>query len=131
MQPLHTLTFSSVHRTPVPALFGACGGHGCIVNDPRGAVFQTVKTFNDEGTGTELAMDSNGVYKRNVVSNMQIIVAHAIMNGDLPAIPERQTGPNSIDQSIVEWAKYGTSLNGAYVCNGDSMHHGTSEPRTV
>ena len=116
-------------------MFGACGGHGCIVNDARGAVFQTVKTFNDDGTGTELAMDAQGRYKRNVVSDMQIIVAHAILGirhsdaggsdiGELPPAPERQTFPNSIHSTIVSWAMDGSALSPQYFCNGDSMHHG-------
>ena len=87
----------------VPALFGDCGGHGCVVNDPRGAVLQTIKTFDSQDP--YLAMDKDGKYQGNVVSDMQIIVAQAILEGKLADQPDRQTGPNSIDQGIVDWAQ--------------------------
>ncbi len=108
----------------VPALFGECENNGCIVNDARGAVFQTVKTFDDENP--YLAMDANGRYQGNVVADMQMIVAQAILDGTLTNAPSRQIGPNSINQEICDWAKDGTVLTPQYVCNGDSMHHGES-----
>ena len=110
----------------VPALFGECGNHGCIVNDARGSVFQTVKTFDSENPF--LAMDANGRYQGNVVADMQMIVAQAILDGTLTDAPSRQVGPNSIGSDIISWAKDGTVLTPQLVCNGDSMHHGKSKP---
>ena len=105
----------------VPALFGKCGDHSNVVNDARGAIFQTVKTF--DSVNPYLAMDTNGVYNGNVVSDMQIMVAQAILDGTLADTPNRQIGPNSINQGIIDWAQDGSTLEPRYVCNGDSMHH--------
>lgn len=106
----------------VPALFGTCaGGHGCAMNDARGAIFQTVKTF--DSANPYLALGADKKYNGNVVSDMQIMVAKAIIDEILPDMPSQQTGPNSIDQGIVTWAESGGTLDPVYVCNGDSMHH--------
>eukprot|EP00581_Thalassiosira_minuscula_P019780 CAMPEP_0183733064 /NCGR_PEP_ID=MMETSP0737-20130205/40061_1 /TAXON_ID=385413 /ORGANISM="Thalassiosira miniscula, Strain CCMP1093" /LENGTH=655 /DNA_ID=CAMNT_0025966237 /DNA_START=81 /DNA_END=2048 /DNA_ORIENTATION=- len=105
----------------VPALFGDCDDHGCVVNDPRGAIFQTIKTFDNEDP--YLARGQDGRYAGNVVSDMQIAVAQAILDGIIPDIPSRQTSPNSINQDIIKWAKKGAVLAPKYICNGDSMHH--------
>jgi hypothetical protein len=106
----------------VPALFGSCGGHGCAVNDPRGAIFQTVKTFATDNP--YLAMDANGRYQGNVVADMQMMVAKAIHDSKLQNLPTRQIGPNSIEPELVHWAQSGSQmLLPQYVCNGDSMHH--------
>jgi len=105
----------------VPALFGECGNHGCVVNDARGSIFQLVKTF--DSVNPHLARGANGVYNGNVVSDMQIMVAQAILDGTLADIPNRQIGPNSINQGIIDWAQDGSTLEPRYVCNGDSMHH--------
>ncbi|KAL7538809.1 hypothetical protein ACHAXR_008806, partial [Thalassiosira sp. AJA248-18] len=105
----------------VPALFGDCGGHGCVVNDARGSVFQTVKTFDNQNP--HLAIGEDGTYNGNVVSDMQIMVAQAIFDGNLTDIPSRQIGPNSIHRGIIDWAQDGSVMEPQYVCNGDSMHH--------
>ena len=105
----------------VPALFGSCGHHGCIQNDPRGAVFQTVKTF--DWYDPYLSIDAAGNYISNVVADMQLIVAQAILDGTLSDMPERQIGPNSITQDLIDWARNGGQMTPLYVCNGDSMHH--------
>lgn len=105
----------------VPALFGVCGDHGCAVADTRGSVFQTRKTFDSEDS--YLAMGPDGKYKTNVVADMQIMVAQAILNGVLSDIPSRQTAPNSIHQGIIDWAQTGSVMTPQYICNGDSMHH--------
>jgi len=105
----------------VPALFGDCGHHGCIINDPRGAVFQTVKTFDSDDP--YLSVNEAGEYIGNVVADMQLIVAQAILDGTLSDMPARQIGPNSINQDLIDWATNGGSMTPQYVCNGDSMHH--------
>ena len=104
----------------VPALLGGCGNHGCIQNDPRGAVFQTVKTFGDD---QYLSIDADGKYISNVVADMQLIVSSAILDGTLVNMPARQIGPNSITQDLIDWATSGNAMTPKYVCNGDSMHH--------
>ena len=74
-------------------------------------------------------MDENGKYKGNVVSDMQIMVAHAIKLNALNDSPELQTKVNSIDEFIIEWAGSGNiPYTPAYRCNGDSMHHGKTIP---
>jgi hypothetical protein len=105
----------------VPALFGSCGHHGCIQNDPRGAVFQTIKTF--DSYDPYLSIDAAGNYISNVVADMQLIVAQAILDGTLSDMPEQQIGPNSINQGLINWARNGGQMTPQYVCNGDSMHH--------
>ncbi|KAL9182847.1 hypothetical protein ACHAXT_004126 [Thalassiosira profunda] len=102
----------------VPALLR----NGKIMNDPRGAVFQSVKTF---GSGDRnLAMGADGLYEGNILSDVQIMVAKAINETILPDVPNRQIGPNSIDMGIVEWATNGTTdLSPEFICNADSMHH--------
>ena len=102
----------------VPALFGACGGHGCIVNDVRGSVFQTVKTFDSQNP--HLALGQDNKYNGNVVSDMQIMVANAILDGTLTSEPTRQIEPNSITSEIVAWAQQGTEMTSPqYICNGE------------
>ena len=92
------------------------------VNDARGAVFQWVKTFDD--VDPYLAIAHDGTYKGNVVADMQIMVAKAILQGVIPNVPERQTNVNSITSDIIAWAESGTTVyEPAYRCNGDSMHH--------
>mmetsp|Transcript_12613 Transcript_12613/g.27379 ORF Transcript_12613/g.27379 Transcript_12613/m.27379 type:complete len:262 (-) Transcript_12613:1662-2447(-) len=68
-------------------------------------------------------MGADGSYIGNVVADMQIMVAKAILDGTLPDIPSRQIGPNSIHQGIIDWAQDGSIMKPSYVCNGDSMHH--------
>lgn len=95
---------------------------GKVVNDARGAVLQLVNFDN-----SPIAMDSQGKYVGNVVSDMQIMVANAILQGQLQNAPELQTGVNSINQVIIDWAMNGSIYTPAYRCNGDSMHHGKLE----
>jgi len=94
---------------------------GKVVNDARGAVFQFVSSFDN----SPIAMNDDGTYKGNVVSDMQIMVAYAIKLEVLANTPELQTGVNSINDAIIDWAGSGTDVyTPAYRCNGDSMHHG-------
>jgi hypothetical protein len=69
-------------------------------------------------------MNADGTYRGNVVADMQIMVAKAILDGTIQSTPQLQTIVNSIDETIIEWA---SSSNGIYEpkyrCNGDSMHH--------
>eukprot|EP00581_Thalassiosira_minuscula_P007826 CAMPEP_0183703136 /NCGR_PEP_ID=MMETSP0737-20130205/993_1 /TAXON_ID=385413 /ORGANISM="Thalassiosira miniscula, Strain CCMP1093" /LENGTH=668 /DNA_ID=CAMNT_0025929845 /DNA_START=642 /DNA_END=2648 /DNA_ORIENTATION=- len=105
----------------VPALFGECGNHGCVINDPLGAIFQTIKTF--DSANPYLARGKDGRYNGNVVSDMQIMVAQAISENLIPDIPSRQISGNSINNEVIDWATKGSVLKPQYVCNGDSMHH--------
>jgi len=66
----------------------------------------------------------DGTYKGNVVADMQIMVAKAILEGVLDDDPFRQTAPNTISPIIIEWAESDEIIfNPSYRCNGDSMHH--------
>jgi len=109
----------------VPALIGSCGTHGCPVSDTRGSIFQTIKTF--DSANPYLAMGADGRYNGNAVSDMQVMVAQAILDGTITDAPDEglQIGPNSINQDIINWAKNPdpNSLTPKYICNGDSMHH--------
>ena len=90
-----------------------------VQNDARGAVLQLV-----DFEGNNLAMAENGLYKGNVVADMQIMVAKAIHEGVLKDTPLLQTGTNTIDPTIVAWAESSDAfLVPKYRCNGDSMHH--------
>eukprot|EP01083_Nonionella_stella_P066035 173599_1 len=117
----NTISNIKCWNNEVPALYELCEGEGCIMHDPRGAIFQTIKTFDQDSP--YLAMDSKGRYRGNVVSDMQIMVAQAIIDGVLQDMPDRQTKPNSINQDIVKWAIDKKKKEPQYVCNGDSMHH--------
>lgn len=100
---------------------------GKVVNDVRGAVFQTVKVTED-AADRPLAITSDGKYKRNPVADMQIMTAKAIEDGILASSPELQTGPNSITSTLIDWAAADPAspesfFSPSYRCNGDSMHH--------
>ena len=93
----------------VPALFGKCGGHGCIQNDVRGSVFQTIKS-DSMSSDPYLSIDAAGKYIGNVVADMQLIVAQAVIDGTLTNLPAAQIGPNSITQDVIDWARNGGTL---------------------
>jgi hypothetical protein len=90
------------------------------VNDARGAVFQLIRSTDN----SPIAINNDGTYRGNVVADMQIMVAKAILDGTIESTPQLQTAVNSIDETIIEWA---SSIDGIYEpqyrCNGDSMHH--------
>ena len=94
--------------------------NGVVQNDVRGAVFQWVDTV----TGKGIAMNEDGTYKGNVVADMQVMVTKAIHEGVLTDTDLLQTGVNTIDASIVEWAESGElTFDPQYRCDGDAMHH--------
>jgi len=93
---------------------------GSVLNDARGAVFQFVNSIDS----TPIAINRDGTYKGNVVADLQIMVAKAILDGDLANRPQAQTGVNTINPNIVAWAESGSTVYvPSYRCNGDSMHH--------
>lgn len=93
---------------------------GTVQNDARGAVFQWVDTV----TGKGIAMNDDGTYKGNVVADMQVMVAKAIHDGVLNDTDALQTGVNTIDTSVVEWAANpALTFEPKYRCGGDVMHH--------
>lgn len=71
-----------------------------------------------------ISIFDDGSYKGNVVADMQIMVAKAILEGELEDDPLRQTAPNTISPIIIEWAESADMIfNPSYRCNGDAMHH--------
>lgn len=96
--------------------------NGRIQVDARGSVFQFVDPIGNR----HMAMSVNGTYIGNILSDMQIMVAKAISDGVLVDSDLLQTGVNTIDSSVIQWAESGTtSFSPHYRCNGDSMHHVT------
>lgn len=91
---------------------------GVVQNDARGGILQLVSSFDNSG----IAIDANGKYIGNVVSDMQIMVAHAINEGFLDDTG-LQLQTNTISQDIIDWASGTDSYVPKYRCNGDSMHH--------
>lgn len=91
------------------------------MNDPRGAIFQVVDAVDLRLISTY----DDGTYKGNVVSDMQVMVAKAILDGILEDDnPLLQTAPNTISQTIIDWAQSDEMVfNPSYRCNGDAMHH--------
>lgn len=86
----------------------------------RGAVFQWFKSSDL----SPLAMNDDGTYRGNVVADMQIMVAKAIHDGFLTNTDLLQTGTNTIERDVVEWAETaGAVLDPHFRCGGDSMHH--------
>jgi hypothetical protein len=93
---------------------------GIVQTDARGSVFQFVRPYD----GHPMSMYKNGTYKGNVVADMQIMVAKAIMDGIIVDAPLHQMKANKINHTLIEWAssgkiKYKPQLR----CGGDSMHH--------
>lgn len=94
--------------------------NGTVITDVRGAVFQVIDPVDHSGISTY----ADGTYKGNVVADMQMMVAKAIFDGVLKDDPLRQTAPNTITPTLIEWAESGEIvLNPSYRCNGDAMHH--------
>jgi len=94
--------------------------NGVVQNDARGAVLQWVDTVSGKG----LALNHDGTYKGNVVSDMQIMVAKTIHENFLTNSDLLQTGVTTIDPSVVAWAESSNAtFEPKYRCNGDSMHH--------
>jgi hypothetical protein len=90
-----------------------------VVTDARGAVLQFFNTF-DPNRKYSLAIDEFGKYQGNVVSDAQIMVANAILDGTLESTPELQLAPNTIPQKLVDWAMDGHAIyTPQYRCNGD------------
>lgn len=91
-----------------------------VVTDARAAVFQFVKTVDQ----SLISINDDGTYKRNVVADMQLMVANAILDGVLVDTPEQQTGVNTIGRNLIDWASdASTTYSPLFRCNGDSMHH--------
>jgi hypothetical protein len=90
------------------------------VNDARGAVFQLIRSTDN----SPIAMNDDYTYRGNVVADMQIMVAKAILDGKIQSTPQLQTAVNSIDETIIQWASRSDGrYEPQYRCNGDSMHH--------
>jgi hypothetical protein len=90
------------------------------VMDARGSVLQFKRSLD----GMLISLNEGGSYKGNVVADMQIMVASAIMDGTLPDSPLHQTKLSTINRAIVEWAQNGTTkYEPKYRCRGDAMHH--------
>jgi hypothetical protein len=91
-----------------------------VVNDARGAVFQLIRSSDN----APIALNEDGTYKGNVVADMQIMVAKAIIDGVIQDSPELQTVVNTLDSTIIDWASSSDAIyEPQYRCNGDSMHH--------
>lgn len=90
------------------------------MNDARGAVFQFIRASDK----APIAINPDGTYKGNVVADMQVMVAKAIMEGLIQDTPQLQTVVNSLDATIIDWASNSDVVyEPLYRCNGDSMHH--------
>lgn len=91
-----------------------------VVNDARGAVFQLIRSSDN----APIAINEDGTYRGNIVADMQIMVAKAIMDGTIQDSPQLQTVVNSLDATIIDWASSSDAIyEPQYRCNGDSMHH--------
>jgi hypothetical protein len=95
-----------------------------VANDARGAVFQFIR-LDENGNVMNIAMAEDGSYQGNVLADMQIMVAQAILDGTLPddsaLLP---VATNTIGQAIIDWAaSISSPYEPAYRCGGDAMHH--------
>jgi hypothetical protein len=104
-------------------------GHEKVVVDARGAIFQFQDTFNNR----DLALNqTDGSYIGNIVSDAQVMVAKAMLEGMFKRRSILQNKVNTIAPWIIRWAE-GIPLNNSkylkptlqpkYRCHGDSMHH--------
>jgi hypothetical protein len=95
-----------------------------VITDARGAVLQFVNAMNPYNKYS-LAIDASGRYQGNIISDAQIMVSNAILDGTLAdGVPELQVEPNTIPQKIIDWAMDPEAIyTPRYRCNGDSMHH--------
>lgn len=96
-----------------------------IQNDVVGSVLQTQNYYIDEdGNKINLTIDEDGIYKGNIVSNIQLLVAKAINNGlSFGYLP---INVNSITKETIHWAENKIQLKNTnlyYIFQGDSMHH--------
>jgi hypothetical protein len=96
-----------------------------IQNDVVGAVFQTQNYYiSESGRKIPLTINELGIYKGNIVSDVQLMVAKAIHNqisfGRLPI------NVNSIQPETVTWAEKQYQIKNTnlyYIFQGDTMHH--------
>ena len=96
------------------------GENNKIINDVRGSILQLVSS-----SGSGIAINTDGTYMGNVVADMQVMIAKAILDEIIPNTPQLQTvGVNSLNSTIIDWASSSEKrLQPNYRCNGDSMHH--------
>jgi hypothetical protein len=74
--------------------------------------------------GHLISINPNGTYKGNVVADMQIMTAKAILDGLIVDAPLHQMRANKINQTLVSWAESGDVVYKPDLrCGGDSMHH--------
>jgi len=113
----------------------AIGEYGAVT-DPVGSVLQ-IKNTHSKNPNLYLTVssgdDSVAEYIGNVVSNAQIIVAKAKLNGDF-ADSSFDFVRNKINEIVIDWVEAGGSGSDEatvetlletpkYYCNGDSMFH--------
>lgn len=70
-----------------------------------------------------LAINTDGTYRRNVVADLQIMIANALVEGEITITADLQS-VSTIDKEIIDWASSNSGVfSPKYRCNGDSMHH--------
>ena len=109
------------NEVTAPVVYDADGSPRAA-NDARGAVLQLISTYDEHNP--QRAINENGDYQGNVVSDLQMMVANAINEGVIPDDWDHmQTSINTISQLQVDWAKGDGPYVPEYRCNGDSMYH--------
>jgi hypothetical protein len=93
--------------------------------DVRGQVFQFYSTLH----GNSMTyIEESGHYQGNVLSDAQIMTAHAIQEGLFEPTEQQDpfhlTNISTISNDVILWAQgYEPSYVPNYRCNGDVMHH--------
>jgi len=106
--------FSKINE--IPALKSSDGKQ---MKDQIGSVFQT-QNKDQNGTFLTINHDDNS-YNGNVVSNAQLIVTKAILEGY--NFGSLSVVRNSITKEVIEWADGTRIWDFTFLCNGDSMFH--------
>ena len=105
------------------------------VTDPVGAVFQIHNEHPDTDEQISVRRDKEGnyIYKGNILSNAQALVAKAHLNGDYH-YSKLDLSRSNMTQEVINWveADYHTAKKNAprllfhqqdFLCNADSMFH--------
>lgn len=96
-----------------------------VQNDVVGSILQTQNYYiTPGGKKTPLTINELGIYKGNIVSDVQLMVAKAIHHGI--TFGRLSTSINSIQPETIEWAEKQYQLKNTnlyYIFQGDTMHH--------
>ncbi|ADI38342.1 hypothetical protein [Waddlia chondrophila] len=94
--------------------------------DPLNAIFQIHNTHPDTKENLSILIDADGnfLYKGNMASNAQALVAKALKNGDFKQ-SKLDLSRSNITPEVIDWIESGTHSTQklTFICNSDSQFH--------